>query len=62
MKRLVALFLIAALPACGSSDSGTDGPGSAHAGEIQALANAEAMLETREDEPDRSPAQEMPGE
>jgi len=32
------------------------------AGEIQALANAEAMLETREDEPDRSPAQEMPGE
>jgi len=62
MKRLVALFLIAALPACGSSDSGTGGPGRAQAGEIQALANAEAMLETREDEPDRWPAQEMPGE
>ena len=54
MKRLAPviiapLILLTALAACGSGDDLEQGPDAATAGEIQSLADAEAMLATRED-------------
>lgn len=54
MKRLAPvimapLILLTVLAACGSGDGLEEGPDTATAGEIQSLADAEAMLATRED-------------
>ena len=50
MIRFACLLPIVALAACGAGEGDADGPGAASNGEIQALANAESMLESREDD------------
>ncbi len=56
MKRLAPVVILVAAAACGSGDSVDAGPGEATAGEIQSLADAEAMLATREDTNEDGPA------
>lgn len=54
--QLIAPALLAALPAC-DDGSGADGPEAMSEGEVAALADAEAMLDQREDP---GPAEETP--
>ncbi len=49
LEALIMLAAGASLAACGSNEA-AQAPGEAGEGEIQALADAEAMLATRDDE------------
>ena len=50
MKRALALAFAVMLAGCGMGDSARDKPAAPGEGELRALANAKAMVESREDE------------
>lgn len=50
MRRALALAFAGMLAGCGMGDSERDKPAAPGEGEVQALAKAEAMLESRDDE------------